>query len=95
MAGNRNPVTINRIPKYLGGKISDASPVADLLCSQCGLPVVDTRQTIDCGCRQCGPCYTILNDSGQKVFTCGKCGGDYNIKEVCQLGYYDGIHYDL
>ena len=49
-------------PKLLGGKISEDSPLVDLLCSKCRLPVTDARQTIDCGCRLCGHCYTVLDD---------------------------------
>ena len=64
MASHRENITMQDsiAPKLLGGKISEDSPLVDLLCSKCRLPVTDARQTIDCGCRLCGHCYTVLDD---------------------------------
>ena len=85
---------------------------ADLLCSKCRLPVVNARQTLDCGCRLCEECYYTLSDrlaiitvadglytginslyiifcSGEKRFTCGKCGNAFNIREASACNGYN------
>ena len=58
----RKVVAINRRPTRLGDKLSEASPLLDLLCSVCGLPLQEPQQTSDCGCRLCAHCYSALRD---------------------------------
>ena len=52
------------IPIGLGSKLvpdlEASSLLLDLLCSVCGLPLVEPRQTTDCGCRVCVQCYFTL-----------------------------------
>ena len=62
MASNRITDNIEKAPERLGGKVPEASSVVDLLCSTCGLPLVEPQQTIDCGCRLYVQCYSVLKD---------------------------------
>ena len=60
MASTQMLTATDKIPARLGGKLPESSPVLDLLCSACGLPLVEPRQNSDCGCRLCAQCYSIL-----------------------------------
>ena len=64
MASN-NSRSIIEVPEQLGYKIPVTSSAIDLLCSECGLPVVDTRQA-SCGCRLCGTSYNLFIDRYQE-----------------------------
>ena len=54
--------TVDSVPEHLGGKVAEASLLSDLLCSACSLPLVEPRQTSDCGCRLCVQCYSTLKE---------------------------------
>ena len=53
---------IDEAPIRLGDKVPGCSLIVELLCSTCGLPLVEPRQTIDCGCRLCSKCFSVLNE---------------------------------
>ena len=51
--------TTDTVPYLLGDKLP--TTLVTLLCSQCNLPLIKSRQT-SCGCCVCGNCFSSLNE---------------------------------
>ena len=52
---------LTRAPDRLGSKVASGSSIIDLLCCECGYPVISARQIAECGCRICGDCHLKLD----------------------------------